>query len=357
QPEDGLSGAWSDLVATWPAARSSAPFDPTVRTDPSTPLGPLVDWAARLREQLRVAGPLQSRLDAVSESQTKILRTENCETQVELEQRLASEESALGVVVRELAALENEETLIGTLRTEGANELDAILARERSEESADQEREEALENRIRELHRKKAGFEGEPTPNVAAVEIEAQDVEREMEEVTRERDALALAYRWMDEALESYQQTHREQLAARITEHFRTFTGLARRVELDERFELSIVEPSGHPLCLEQLSQGARDQLLLAVRLGVADLLAASVPLPFFFDDPFLHFDRQRAETVRQALARLGEDRPWVLLTHRAEMAEWADPVFTEELEAVPSLPGSLPTAGEPTPRHGPATL
>ncbi|MEZ4655138.1 MAG: AAA family ATPase, partial [Candidatus Eisenbacteria bacterium] len=139
QTEDGLAGAWSDLVATWPAARSSAPFDPTVVTDPSTPLGPLVDWAAGLREQLRVAGPLQSRLDAVSESQTKILRTENCETQIELEQRLASEESALGVVVRELAALENEEILIGALRTEGANEVDAILARERSEDSADQE--------------------------------------------------------------------------------------------------------------------------------------------------------------------------------------------------------------------------
>ena len=135
-------------------------------------------------------------------------------------------------------------------------------------------------------------------------------------------------------------------LAEQITNHFQAVTGISRRVVLDERFEISVLDPSGHPLQIDQLSQGARDQLLLSIRFGVADLLSSSVPVPFFFDDPFVHLDRQRLELVRKALERLGRRRPWVVLTHRAELADWADPIFVEAAGKV-SSPIAIPAGGD----------
>ena len=80
---------------------------------------------------------------------------------------------------------------------------------------------------------------------------------------------------------------------------------------------------------------GARDQLHLAVRLAVADLLLGTVPLPLFLDDPFVHFDFERQEHLRAALDRLAGSRQWVLLTHRADLATWGAPV---EVVAVRSV-------------------
>ena len=266
------------------------------------------------------------------------------------QERLAAEESALGAVVRELELLARGEPLLSGAEDSDpesrAQRLDALLVRERAGEESDDALEQALETKIRELHRKQASLEGSATPNVASLEIELRNLEDEIDESKRERDALATAYQWMEQALQAYQKSHRAHLAEQITNHFQAVTGISRRVVLDERFEISVLDPSGHPLQIDQLSQGARDQLLLSIRFGVADLLSSSVPVPFFFDDPFVHLDRQRLELVRKALERLGRRRPWVVLTHRAELADWADPIFVEAAGKV-SSPIAIPAGGD----------
>ncbi len=251
--------------------------------------------------------------------------------------------------MRELELLARNEILLG-----GADDadpesreqrLDALLARLKNDEESDQGQEQVLEAKIRDLHRKQAALEGEATPNVAALEIELRCQESELDQAKRERDALAMAHRWMEDALRAYQETHRVHLAEQISQHFQVLSGVSRRVLVDERFEISVLERTGHPMCLYQLSQGARDQLLLAIRLAVADLLSSNTPIPFLLDDPFVHFDAQRLELVREALNRLGRRRQWVLLTHRRELAAWADPIFVEESDAV-SGEAAIPAHG-----------
>jgi uncharacterized protein YhaN len=260
---------------------------------------------------------------------------------VQLEEKLAAEESALGVVVRELEELEQGQILLSAAATGPASRADSLEALQAEEGAAlerDLQDEEALEAKIRSLHRAQASLEGAATPNVAALEVEAGLLDEEVEEGRREVHALAMAYRWLDEAVESFQESHRERLATRISEHFRDLTGAARRIEVDERFAVTVAEPDGQPLLVDQLSQGARDQLLLALRLGVADLLAESVSLPFVFDDPFLNFDGERLAQAKRSLQRLGRRRPWILLTHRPELVEWAEPIFCEELADIEAM-------------------
>lgn len=355
-PNTTLLERWNELLRIWPAAAKHAPWSPG-KTEPAhsglarpsnRPEILLAEWAEETRNRLREAAPLSARIDALTQSESKILATENCSSRVELEQRLAADESALGAVVRELEVMTRDELFLSAAEDSDpearARRLEALFASERADEESDRDLEQALETKIRDLHRKQAALEGEATPNVAALEIEVRYQEDELDEMKRERDALAMAYIWMEEAQQAYQQTHRAHLADQITRHFQNLTGVARRIVLDERFEISALEPSGDPLRIDQLSQGARDQLLLAIRFGVADLLSASIPIPFFFDDPFVHFDAHRLELVREALNRAGRRRPWVLLTHRAELISWADPIFVEESHSTSGEAVALPS-------------
>jgi len=369
-----LLRSWNELLRIWPGAAGQAPRvpgDPSVSRIAARPRSEseqaesysqasdstaarqaieLAEWAHATRKRLREIQPLSARIEALAESQAKLLASENCSSRVELEERLAAEEAALGAVVRELDLLSRGEPLLSGAEDADpesrARRLDALLERERADEESDRALEQSLETEIRELHRKQASLEGAATPNVASLEIELRGLEDEIDESKRERDALATAYQWMDQALEAYQRSHRAHLAEQITGHFRDLTGIPRRVSLDERFEISLLDPAGHPMRIDQLSQGARDQLLLAIRFGVADLLSSSIPIPFFFDDPFVHLDRPRLELVRTALERLGRRRPWVLLTHRAELAEWAEPIFVETAGPVAS-PIAIPAGGD----------
>jgi uncharacterized protein YhaN len=50
------------------------------------------------------------------------------------------------------------------------------------------------------------------------------------------------------------------------------------------------------------VSQGARDQIHLAVRLALLELLSHGDPQPLFLDDPFVHFDPARRDRALELL-------------------------------------------------------
>jgi uncharacterized protein YhaN len=132
-------------------------------------------------------------------------------------------------------------------------------------------------------------------------------------------------------AVDEFRGAHAERLEAAATAYFATFSGVeGRRVVLDEAFAAHVVEPGGDAAAPEQLSQGARDQLAVALRLAVADLLAADVRLPLVFDDPFLNWDEARTERLAVALKALARDRQVVVLSHRGAVAGWGEAVVVQ---------------------------
>jgi uncharacterized protein YhaN len=183
----------------------------------------------------------------------------------------------------------------------------------------------------RDLLRERAALEGKPTPNVAQLELTIRSLEEQLRQRRLERDAIAMAFCWVQEAADEYQGSYRQDLEQRVSGYFETLTGRpGRRIRLDEAFRVSVVEPDGQVLSPEQLSQGARDQLYLSLRLAVSDLLTDAVGLPLLLDDPFVHFDAARLRRLREALARLAETRQWVLLTHREDLAGWGERIRVE---------------------------
>ena len=67
---------------------------------------------------------------------------------------------------------------------------------------------------------------------------------------------------------------------------------------------------------VQHLSKGARDQLLLAMRIAIAEYLSAHVGnLPLVLDEPFAHWDDQRFVEGMQFLTRLSSSHQVLLLS------------------------------------------
>ena len=71
------------------------------------------------------------------------------------------------------------------------------------------------------------------------------------------------------------------------------------------------------------LSQGAADQLYLAVRLAICDMvLPEEKSIPLVLDDALVSFDDERCQAATELLLKLSETRQILLLTcHHREAA------------------------------------
>ncbi|MEW6046638.1 MAG: AAA family ATPase [Bacillota bacterium] len=207
-------------------------------------------------------------------------------------------------------------------------EFDAYEARERE---LRQQVAAAQEEQVR-LSRTLASLEGAAAVNVAQAELEIMELEREQARVEQEIQALALAFRWLNDAAAGFQAEFREQLEREASAYFSRFTGVeGRRVIVDDAFRLKVAEPDGQEVVPAVLSQGARDQLYLALRFAMAAMVHHRMRLPFIMDDPFLNCDAGRLRSIRQALEQVAGQQQVLVLSHREELSDWGAEVSVEE--------------------------
>jgi uncharacterized protein YhaN len=144
-----------------------------------------------------------------------------------------------------------------------------------------------------------------------------EETGRRIEVLQKERDALYLAWRVLDESIEEFSQTTIELVCDRASELLGEFTGgRYARVDLDEQFEPRVSSEERDGIPPESLSTGACDQLFLALRVAFAEVLAGQEELPIILDDPFANFDSERLQKALQTLKLVAADRQIILLTH-----------------------------------------
>ena len=197
-------------------------------------------------------------------------------------------------------ALSREEAAAELARTQ------ALLAQERT-------RFDTLTGRIRALDR--------------SSDLEAQLAQKQ-EQLTAlqdEYDAIALAMDALSQANTVLQNRFSPALGARAAEIFSAITGgRYDRVLLSRDFSLS-AEPAGDPVgrSVRLLSQGAADQLYLAVRLAICDMvLPADKRVPLILDDALVTFDDERLHAALDYLLEESQRRQILLFTcQKREMA------------------------------------
>jgi uncharacterized protein YhaN len=179
-------------------------------------------------------------------------------------------------------------------------------------------------------------------------------------QVLAERYARArLAQRVLRDAVERYRREHEGPMLERANELFPALTceRFARLVtELDERDQwvLVAIAGDGARLRVEELSDGTREQLFLALRLAAIErYVTAAGPIPVVFDDVLLESDDARAERVLAVLGDLARQTQVIVLTHHRHLVDLAEMVLPANRLDLIELGGTSPAGdaieiGEP---------
>lgn len=95
------------------------------------------------------------------------------------------------------------------------------------------------------------------------------------------------------------------------------------------RYQQVLFEPDTNQLCiqakdgsqyqLKELSQGTRDQLLIAIRLAISVWYSEQNELPFLIDDGFVHFDHDRKLVMLDVIKHLTKKHQVFYLTKSVE--------------------------------------
>ncbi|WP_297212728.1 ATP-binding protein [uncultured Flavonifractor sp.] len=153
------------------------------------------------------------------------------------------------------------------------------------------------------------------------------------EAILEELDRRRREYAALTAALETLEQAH-SGLQARFSPALNRRAGelLARltggkydKVALTREFEALAEERDGLlPRRALVLSRGTADQLYLAVRLAVCELvLPQEEPCPIVLDDALANFDDERMALALETLAELGKQRQILLFTCHSREAAW----------------------------------
>ena len=132
----------------------------------------------------------------------------------------------------------------------------------------------------------------------------------------------ALGQMLLDRAERQHEKESRPLVLEKADEYFNLFTGhryglkMAARHDGKIRFQAEVKDTGGHRE-LNELSNGTRAQLMLAVKLAFMTVGEEGVRPPIFLDDSLTSADPERFAAVARSLGRLaaGEDRQIFYLT------------------------------------------
>ena len=154
--------------------------------------------------------------------------------------------------------------------------------------------------------------------SMASITQQRQIKSEQLANLQAEYDALQMAMEALEGANLTLQNRFSPALGARAAEIFSAITaGRYHKVLLSRDFSLSAEaanDPTGRSIQL--LSQGAADQLYLAVRLAICDMvLPTENAVPLILDDALLSFDERRLHAALDYLVQESQKRQILLFS------------------------------------------
>ena len=176
---------------------------------------------------------------------------------------------------------------------------------------------------------------------------QASGIGIEIEEALQELATLRLASAALTAGIERYRSANEDPILKLASESFSQMTlGRFRGIEiaLDDAGKHLLVgrrsqEGPGSEVLVEQMSDGTRDQLYLALRLAsLQQWNAAHEPMPLVVDDILVHFDDDRSIQTLKQLVQLSDQTQVIFFTHHQHLVELArenlpaEKIFVHEL-------------------------
>jgi uncharacterized protein YhaN len=243
----------------------------------------------------------------------------HCETQLQqVEDRLL-----------ELAAGRPLEELVAQANAVDADRLEPSLAELETELAAlDQRRAELSETIIREEFELR---QMDGSGRAAEADEEAQALLAQIRSDADQYVRLRLASVILQQAIERYREKNQGPVLQRAGQLFATLTlgsFATLRDDFNERGEpvLVGVRADGRTIVgVEAMSDGARDQLYLSLRLASLEhYLEQNEPIPFLVDDILVQFDDDRAAAALKVLGELADWTQVIFFTHHEHLVDLA---------------------------------
>lgn len=183
--------------------------------------------------------------------------------------------------------------------------------------------------------------------------VQKRSAEAEMVSSAREWSVLKLGSLLLNAAIERQRTSQQDPLMLRAGRLFAAITGnsfsdLGQEFDDDDVPRLIGRRPGGGDVHVGAMSEGARDQLYLALRLAyLEDYAKRSEPIPFVGDDLFMTFDDDRTKNGLAALAGLSADVQPILFTHHKHVVELALQVLGDGVDVM-ELASTVHTENKP---------
>lgn len=168
----------------------------------------------------------------------------------------------------------------------------------------------------------------------------AQEALAEVAGYAEQYARLRLAWRLLSREAEQFARQHQGPLLEMAGGIFQRITlgryrGLATEMAGGQP-QLLAVPDGGDRKEIEQLSDGTRDQLYLALRLaGLRHRAATHEPMPLVLDDLLVNFDDERSRATLEVLAEMAAEMQILFFTHHRRLVELAGAgAQVHELEA-----------------------
>ncbi|MEX2485375.1 MAG: AAA family ATPase [Brumimicrobium sp.] len=166
---------------------------------------------------------------------------------------------------------------------------------------------------------------------------EKESLESQLKEETKEWLATKVALKMLSESKQKYEAEKQPEVITLTRDYFKEITENAYedlRISLSEK-HVSLIDRQGKQKTVEELSRGTREQLLLALRMGlIAEYEKSAEPLPVALDDIMVNFDVHRSKNLAKTLTHFAKNRQVILFTchehtkelflqHGANVIEW----------------------------------
>lgn len=174
----------------------------------------------------------------------------------------------------------------------------------------------------------------------AQAEAQRQEALSQMSDVSERYCKVHVAARLLNFAIDKYRQEKQGPLLTRTSALFSKLTlGSFQKLVIDFEQEPMVLEglrPDGKRVSISGLSNGARDQLYMALRLAALELhIEQAMPLPFIADDLFINFDDNRSKAGFEALVSLSEKTQIIFLSHHDHLVPVVQEVFGRQVNII----------------------
>lgn len=190
---------------------------------------------------------------------------------------------------------------------------------------------EALRKRIREQEEKRnrlwqqqaelagrIGFRGQ-------VEDQRAELIEEVSRLQRRKRVLTLACEVLRNAVRQFRKNYLKRFAARANHYLKATTdGRYAELRLLDDLNIELKGRQGGWRPLDHFSQGTRDAVALAVRLGLVEQFSHGRKLPLLLDDAMVNLDAARQDQVLKLLKRVSAEHQVILFSHDERLARKA---------------------------------